>query len=53
MAFAGTAVLSTVIVLLAKKPGAKFVIAIFALSATNIVWSVWLLVMAWRSRQLS
>ncbi len=50
LAFGLVAVLSTAIVHLTKNPDAKFVIAVLGLSATNIVWSVWLLVIAWRAR---
>ena len=50
-AFGVVAVLSIVILLLITNPDAKFVIAVMGLSATNIVWSIWLLVMAWRARQ--
>lgn len=50
LVFGLVAVLSTAIVLLTKNPDAKFVIAVMGLSATNIVWSIWLLVMAWRTR---
>ncbi len=49
-AFIITALLLVVTVLLTPNPKAKLVISVLALSATYIVWSVWLLIAGWRTR---
>ncbi len=49
-AFGLTAIVCLVVIVLIKKPDARFVVAVLALSATNIVWSIWLLIMARRTR---
>lgn len=51
-AFGFTAILCFVIIMLIKKPDARFVVAVLGLSVTNIVWSAWLLLMARRTSQL-
>ena len=48
-AFGLTAVLLTALVLLVQNPEAKIVIAVLGLSGTYLVWSGWMLVLAWRS----
>lgn len=50
LAFAVAAVPLTVGVALSSDPGAKVVIAVFGLSGTYLLWSLWLLVLAWRGR---
>jgi hypothetical protein len=49
-AFGIAAVLITVIVLLAPSPQVKIVLAVVGMSATNMVWSSWLLILGWRTR---
>lgn len=50
IAFAVAAVLITAAILLAGTPQAKLLTAVFGLSGTNAVWSLWLLVLAWKTR---
>ena len=50
-AFALAAVLLTTLVLLAPAPNARLVIAVVGSSGLNMVWSIWLLILGWRSRQ--
>lgn len=50
-AFATAAVLLTAVVLLAPSPKAKIVITVLGLSGTYMVWSGWLLILGWRTRQ--
>jgi len=50
MAFGVVGVLLTACILLASNPKARIVIAVLGLSGTYAVWSVWLLVLAWRTR---
>ena len=50
IAFAVVAVLLTLFVLLTPDPKARLVVAVLSLSGTYIIWSIWLLVLAWRSR---
>lgn len=49
-AFAIAGALLTASILTASAPGAKVVVAVIGLSVTYAVWSVWLLVLAWKSR---
>lgn len=52
--FGAAAILLTLMVLLASTPGAKVVTAVVALSVMYICWSLWLLLIAWRSsRQIN
>lgn len=51
VAFSVVAVLLTAAVLLTPDPNARVVVVVLGLSASYIVWSLWLLVMAWRSRE--
>lgn len=49
LAFAVAAAVLTAGLLLAAGHGPKVVIAVFGLSGTYVLWSLWLLVLAWRS----
>lgn len=50
IAFAVAAVLITAAILLAGTPQAKLLTAVFGLSGTNALWSLWLLALAWTAR---
>ncbi len=50
-AFSIVAVLLTAIILLTPNPNARVVITVFGLSGTYIIWSIWLLILAWKTRQ--
>ncbi len=50
LAFAVVAVVVTVSIVLTPDAKAKVVVAVLTLSAAYVLWSVWLLIMAWRSR---
>lgn len=47
------ALVLTTIVVLTPSPNAKLVISVLGLSGTYLVWSIWLLILGWRSRQLA
>lgn len=49
--FATAAVLLAAIVLVAPNPNAKVVLSVIGLSASYIAWSMWLLILGWRSRR--
>lgn len=51
MAFGIAAVLLTASVLMVPGPGPRIVIAVLGLSGTYMIWSGWLLILAWRTRQ--
>jgi len=51
LAFGAVTVALTSIIALAPSREAKVVLAVLGLSGANMVWSVWLLAMAWRSRR--
>jgi len=51
VAFGMAAVVLTAIVLMVPGPGARIVIAVLGLSGTYMVWSGWLLILAWRTRE--
>ena len=50
MAFAIVGVLLTLCILMVSNHKAKIVIAVLGLSGSYVVWSVWLLLLAWRNR---
>jgi len=50
-AFGIAAVLLTVMALLMPSPEAKLVIVVLSLSGTYLIWSIWLLYLAWKSRR--
>lgn len=49
-AFAAVAVLLTTVAFLIPASDARLVVVVVALVATYVVWSAWLLLMAWRTR---
>jgi len=49
-AFVTVAILLSGAVLIATNPKFKLVVSVTALSASYLVWSVWLLILGWRSR---
>ena len=53
LAFGAVTAALTAIIALAPSREAKVVLAVLGLSGANVVWSVWLLAMAWRSRRAS
>ena len=53
IAFGITSVLLTSIVLLIRSAKAKIVIAVVGLSGAYMVWSIWLLGLAWRTRHMA
>ena len=53
LAFGAVTAALTAIIALAPSREAKVVLAVLGLSGANMVWSVWLLAMAWRSRRVS
>ena len=51
MAFGVAAVVLTASVLMVPGPGPRIVVAVLGLSGTYMIWSGWLLILAWRTRQ--
>ncbi len=49
MSFGIVAILLTSCILITSSPKAKIVVAVIGLSATYVIWSIWLLILAWRS----
>ena len=50
IAFAVVGVLLTALLLMTPAANAKLVLAVVGLSGTYVVWSAWLLLLAWRTR---